>query len=88
MVKLFLNEREESYQVIAPAAGDTIPVTFVINIYKPGTYTVTINKVSAGSLIVDDFFDPEIILLISCALIFSSMVLGVIYTLRRRKYGH
>jgi len=37
---------------------------------------------------VDDAIDPKTALFISCALIAVSLILGMIYILRRRDYGN
>jgi hypothetical protein len=53
-------------------------VGFTITRNEPGTYTVVVAGISAGSFTVDQWADPNIILYISAALLFFALILGII----------
>ena len=69
-------------------SGGKHPVYSVVSRSQPGIYEVYIGGTQAGSLIIEETVDRNIVLLISCALLLSSVILGVLFILRRRKYGY
>lgn len=85
-VKVFVNGEEDSSQGITVESGGNRPVYFTVNRNQPGTYTVYIGSVLAGSFTVEDAIDPNIILFISLSLIGLSLMLGVIMIARRKSY--
>jgi len=88
LIKLYVNGEEESSQGITLKSGDAQSIYFTISRNQPGTYTVYVNNIQAGSFVIEDVIDPNIILIISCMLIFLSFLLGTIYFYRSRKYGY
>ncbi|MDD5493696.1 MAG: SBBP repeat-containing protein [Dehalococcoidia bacterium] len=85
-IKLYVNGEEVDNQVVAVESGKIRTVDFTVSRSKPGTYRVYVGSISAGSFVVDELADPNLILYISLALIFSSFVLGIIYTWRKLQY--
>jgi hypothetical protein len=81
---LYVNGQEESRQVVTVACGSMTPVTFTATRNEPGTYSVYVNGVSAGSFMVDQFADTNLVLYISGALMLFAFIIGVIYITRRR----
>ncbi len=84
-IKLFVNGQEESSQGVSLASGSTSPVKFNVTRNDPGTYSVYVGGINAGTFTVDAMADPNIILYISGAAIFFAFILGVIYISRRRQ---
>jgi len=87
-IKVYVNGEEDSSQGITVESGGNRPVYFTVNRNEPGTYTVYVNGTQAGNFTVDEFVDPDIILFISLALIFTAFVMGVIYVYRQRQYRY
>jgi hypothetical protein len=85
-IKLFINGEEDASQGVTVESGGTRPVYFTVSRNEPGTYSVYTGSTQAGSFIVDDAVDPNMILFISCSLIAFSLILGMVYILRRRRY--
>jgi hypothetical protein len=85
-IKLYVNGEEDSSQGITVESGGNRPVYFTVSRSQPGTYSVYIGGTQAGSFTVDDAIDPNMILFISCTLIAFSLILGIVYILRRREY--
>ena len=85
-IKLSVNGEEDSSQGVTVESGDNRPVYFTVNRSQPGIYAVYIGGVQAGSFMVDDAIDPNIILVTSMSLIFLAFVLGVIMIVRRNSY--
>ncbi len=84
-IKLFVNGQEESSQGVSLASGSTSPVKFNVTRNDPGTYSVYVGGINAGTFTVDSMADPNMILYISGAAIVFAFVLGVIYISRRRQ---
>jgi hypothetical protein len=85
-IKLYVNGEEDSSQDVTVESGGSRPVYFTINRSQPGTYAVYIGGAQAGSFIVDDAIDPNIILYISISMIFLALVTGAIMISRRNTY--
>jgi hypothetical protein len=85
---LYVNGQEESSQGVTVSSGSNMPVTFTMTRNEPGTYSVYIGGVNAGSFVVDQFADPNMILYISGALLGLAFVTGLIFILKRRQPGH
>ena len=83
-VKLYINGQEEAHQGITLSRGSRTPVKFTVSRDEPGTYSVYMGSVPAGTFEVDQFADPNIILYISGALILFALVGSVIYMATRR----
>jgi hypothetical protein len=84
-IKLYVDGEEDSSQGITVESGGNRPVYFTVTRNQPGTYSVYVGGVQAGSFVVAEYIDPDIILLISLLLILASLVLGLIYVWRRRQ---
>jgi hypothetical protein len=83
LIKLYVNGVEDAQQGITVNSGGSTQVSFDISRSEPGTYSVYVGSANAGSFTVDQC-TPDIILLISGALVLFSLVLGVICLTRRR----
>lgn len=87
VIRVYVNGSEEAQQGITVNSGSTATITFDVSRNEPGTYTVYVGGTQAGSFTVKQF-TPDTILFISCALVFFSLILGIIYLgLRRRTQG-
>ncbi len=86
-LKSYVNGQEDDSKAVTVNSGSSIPVTFTVIRNQPGTYDVYVSGVSAGRFTVDEFADPNIILYISLASIFSFFILGLVYILRRKHPG-
>jgi len=84
-VRLYINGQEEAVQGITVESGKTRIITFTTARSQPGTYTVYVGGIQAGSFTVADYVDPNIILFISMALVLSALLLGLIYVWRSRQ---
>lgn len=85
-LKLYVNSEEDSSQGVTVESGGSRPVYFTVNRSQPGTYAVYIGGTQAGSFMVEDVVDPNIIFYISLSLIFLAFVFGMINVVRR--YSH
>ena len=83
-ITVYINGQEEASQGVAVSSGNSVPVTCTVSRNEPGSYTVYVGGVNAGSFVVDEFSDPGIILILSCALLFASFLLGLIYLWRKQ----
>ncbi|MHB8085303.1 MAG: choice-of-anchor U domain-containing protein, partial [Dehalococcoidia bacterium] len=83
-IKLYVNGQEEAHQGVTLSSGSRASVKFTVSRDEPGTYSVYVGSIPAGSFEVDQFADPNIILYVSAALILSATVLGIIYIRRQR----
>ena len=84
---LYVNGQEESSQGVKVSSGSSTPISFTVSRNEPSTYTVYVGGVSAGSFVVDQFADTNMILYISGALILFAFAIGVIYATKKRQQG-
>ncbi|MCX6006039.1 MAG: hypothetical protein NTZ34_02110, partial [Chloroflexi bacterium] len=82
-IKVYVNGELENSQGVTVNSGSSTPVTFNVSRNEPGTYSVYVGGTNAGSFTVDQF-TPETILIISGALVLFALILGIVYTIRRR----
>jgi hypothetical protein len=87
-IKLYVNGEEDASQGVTVESGGSRPVYFTVSRNEPGTYAVYVGGTQAGSFTVDDAIDSNMILFISCSLIAISLILGIVYVLRRRDYEY
>jgi len=87
-IRVYVNGQEEASKGVAVSSGSLAPVTFTVSRNEPGTYSVYVGGVSAGSFTVDEMANPNIILYISIALIFIALVVGMAIMPRRKQTGH
>jgi len=85
-LKLYVNSEEDSSQGVTVESGGSRPVYFTVSRNERGTYTIYIGGVQAGSFMVEDVVDPNIILYISLSLIFLAFVFGMIMLVRRNSH--
>jgi phosphodiesterase/alkaline phosphatase D-like protein len=82
---LYVNGQEDSSQGVTVESGGNRPVYFTVTRSQPGSYSVYIGGVQAGSFVVAEYIAPGAVLLISLLLILASLVVGLIYVWRRRQ---
>jgi len=70
-IKLYVNGQEEAHQGVTLGSGSRTPVKFTVSRDEPGTYSVYAGSIPAGTFVVDQFADPNMILYISGALMLS-----------------
>ena len=84
-IRLYINGELESVRGVTVESGRTRSITFTTVKNQPGTYTVYVGSSPAGNFTVEEYIDPNIVLTISLLLIFTSLVLAVIYFRRRQQ---
>jgi|GEM_PF-1224812 len=82
-VKLYVNGQEEASQGVTVNSGASTPVTFTVSRSEPGTYSVYVGGMSAGSFTVEN--DSSIILYISIAMVVIAIAMGLVYFTRRKR---
>jgi hypothetical protein len=83
-IKLYINGQEEANQGVTLSSGSRTPVKFTISRDEPGSYSVYVGSIPAGSFEVDQFADPNLILYISGALLLFALAGGVIFMATRK----
>jgi len=86
-IKVYVNSYEESSYYVAVDGGSSIPMQFSISRSQPGTYSVVVGSVQAGSFRVEESIDPDLVFFISSVLMFTALVMGIIY-IRRKQQGY
>jgi len=66
-------------------SGSSIPVQFTVSREIPGTYSVYVNGVSAGSFSVSDNLGNNIVLVLSSLCLLTALFIGILMMLRRRQ---
>jgi len=82
-VKLYVNGQEEASQGVTVNSGASTPVTFTVSRSEPGTYSVYVGGMSAGSFTVEN--DSSNILYISIAMVVIAIAMGLVYFTRRKR---
>ena len=83
-VKLYVNGQEEAHQGVTLSSGGNTPIKFTVSRDEPGSYSVYVGSLPAGTFEVDRFADPNLILYISGALLLFALAGGVIFMMMRR----
>jgi hypothetical protein len=86
-LKLLVNSREAASQTVTVPKGSSVPVKFTVIKDEPGTYTVYVEGITAGSFTVNDWVNPDKILFISSGLLFCALLIGIYMVWRRRRYS-
>jgi hypothetical protein len=84
-IRVYVNGELENSQGITVNSGASTPVTFTVTRNEPGTYSVYVGGANAGSFVVDQFADPNIILYVSGALLVFAFVIGALFIVRKRQ---
>jgi hypothetical protein len=84
-IRVYVNGELENSQGITVNSGASMPVTFTVTRNEPGTYSVYVGGANAGSFVVDQFADPNIILYVSGALLVFAFVIGALFIVRKRQ---
>lgn len=84
-VSLYVNGQVESTQLVSLVSGGTKPVSFTYITDTPGEYTIRVNNEPAGILNVEQYIDPNLVLLISMVCVLSSLLLGLRIIWKRRQ---
>ncbi|MGA2159141.1 MAG: SBBP repeat-containing protein [Dehalococcoidia bacterium] len=83
-VKLYVNGQEEAHQGVTLSGGGNTPIKFTVSRDEPGSYSVYVGSLPAGTFEVDRLADPNLILYISGALLLFALAGGVIFMMMRR----
>ena len=83
-VTLYVNGREVESQGVTVASGQTSPVHFSLSMNEPGTYTVSVGNVPAGSFTVDAFANNDFLIYGLIAL-FTIGIAVVIFMVTRKR---
>ncbi|MGA2160033.1 MAG: choice-of-anchor U domain-containing protein [Dehalococcoidia bacterium] len=84
-IKLYINGQEEAHQGVTLSSGSRTPVKFTVSRDEPGSYSVYVGSIPAGTFEVAQFADPNLILYISGALLLFALAGGVIFMATRRR---
>ncbi|MFA7247321.1 MAG: hypothetical protein WC169_09140, partial [Dehalococcoidia bacterium] len=84
-VTIYVNgEQDQSYGV-SVNSGKSTRVEFAVSREMPGTYSVYVNGMSAGSFSVSDNLGNNIVLVLSSLCLLAALFIGVLMILRRRQ---
>jgi hypothetical protein len=83
-IKVYVNGELENSQGITVNSGSSSQLSFTVSRNEPGTYSVYVGGIQAGSFTVDQFADPNTVLYISGALLVIAFITGALFILRRR----
>jgi len=84
-VTIYVNgEQDQSYGV-SVNSGKSTRVEFAVSREIPGTYSVYVNGVSAGSFNVSDNLGNNIVLVLSSLCLLAALFIGMLMILRRRQ---
>jgi hypothetical protein len=83
-VTLYINGQEVESRGITVASGQSQPVHFFVTQNDPGTYSVQVGGVSAGSFTVDTFNNNDILIYAVIAL-FTLGIAGTLFMLTRKR---
>ncbi len=81
---LYVNGEEVESKGVTVSGGQTAPVHFYVSRNEPGTYSVYVNGVSAGSFEVDPFNNNDILIYGIIAL-FMLGIAGMLYFILKRR---
>jgi len=84
-VTLYVNGQVENVQGITVNSGGSSKLTFYVTRSEPGDYTIYVDGVQAGSFKVESSRDSDIILWLSMAFVLASLILGMVYVMKRRR---
>ncbi|MDD5312784.1 MAG: choice-of-anchor Q domain-containing protein [Dehalococcoidia bacterium] len=87
-VVLIVNGEEEAAEGVTVNGGGTTTVTFDLYRDQPGTYKVYVGNNYAGEFVVSQYVDPELVLLISLAMLLAAFILGLVMIYRRQNAGY
>ena len=87
-VKLYINGLEEDSRSFTLDGGRSGSVTFRVSRDELASYDVYVGGVHAGSFTVTRDFAPDLLLIVSSALVVAALVLACIYVWRRRQQGY
>jgi uncharacterized protein YfaS (alpha-2-macroglobulin family) len=83
-ITLFINGQEDQSQGVTLASGESATVHFSVSRNDPGTYTVNVNNIPAGSYTVDQFKNNDALIYVVIAL-FIIGIAGILYLLIRKR---
>jgi uncharacterized membrane protein len=81
---LYINGQEAESKGITLSSGESAQVHFSVSQNDPGTYSIYVNGVPAGSITVDLFTNNDI-LIYSIIALFSIGIIGVLYLVFKRR---
>lgn len=87
-ITLYVNGQEENTFGVAVNSGSTAPVQFSVSRDRPGSYSVYVSGTAAGSFTVEEIIDPNLVLMLSSALVFTALMLCVIYIRRKQRENY
>ena len=83
-VTLFINGSEEESKGVTLASGESTTVHFSVSRSDPGTYTVNVNNIPAGSFTVDQFKNNDMLIYGVIALFILGIAAIVFLLIRKR----
>ncbi|GEM_PF-526379 len=83
-INLYVNDELADSRGVTLSAGESAPVHFYVTRNEPGTYTVRVGNIPAGSFTVDLFSNNDI-LIYGVIAVFTLGIVGVIILLSRRR---
>ncbi len=83
-ITLYVNGEEVESRGVTVSGGQTAPLHFYLSRNEPGTYSVYVGGVSAGSFTVDLFTNNDVLIYIIIAL-FTLGIAGALYMLTRKR---
>jgi hypothetical protein len=83
-VVLYVNGQEADSKGVALSSGQSTPISFKVSRNDPGTYSVYVNGVAAGSFTVDLFSGNDVLIYCVIAL-FVIAIIGLLYYLMKRR---
>ncbi len=83
-VTLYINGQEAESKGITLSSGESTQVHFSVSQNDPGTYSIYVNGVPAGSFTVDLFTNNDI-LIYSIIALFTIGIIGVLYLVFKRR---
>jgi hypothetical protein len=87
-VKLSINGVEQESRSVTLDAGSSVSMAYTVIRNEPGEYAVHVSNIPAGSFTVQSDPLPDVILVVSAAMVSASLILACVYIWRRRQQGY
>lgn len=84
-ITIYVNGEQDQNYGVTVNSGKSIKLQFAVSREQPGTYSVYVNGVSAGSFSVSDNLGSNIVLVLSSICLLTALFIGIFMILRRRQ---